>query len=127
MSFSMIASVGFLLLVGLVINSVLDVLNSRLKEQFPVDAVYFVYLFNLLIDFAIITLLFTIIFKTLPIVNVLLPAVYFLVVFSKSCRISCSSPSMITTPKFGSNQNILLSLEYTYKFSLINPSKLTPS
>lgn len=66
MSFSMIASVGFLLLVGLVINSILDLLSSRLTEQFPQEAVYFVYFLNLLIVFAIITLLFTLIFKTLP-------------------------------------------------------------
>lgn len=66
MSFSMIGSVGFLLLVGLIINSLMDLLNTRLAVYFPVDTVYLVYTFNLLIVFSIITLLFTIIFKTLP-------------------------------------------------------------
>lgn len=66
MSFSMIGSVGFLLMVGLIINSLMDLLNTRLAAYFPVDAVYLFYAFNLLVVFGIITLLFTIIFKTLP-------------------------------------------------------------
>ena len=66
MSFSMIGSVGFLLLVGLIINSLMDLLNTRLAVYFPKDTVYLIYAFNLLIVFGIITLLFTIIFKTLP-------------------------------------------------------------
>jgi len=66
MSFSMIGSVGFLLLVGLIINSLMDVLNTRLAAYFPEDIVYLFYAFNLLLVFAIITVLFTVIFKTLP-------------------------------------------------------------
>jgi membrane protein len=66
MSFSMIGSVGFLLLVGLIVNSLMDVLNQRLAAHFPKDAVYLFYVINLLIVFVIITLLFTIVFKTLP-------------------------------------------------------------
>ena len=66
MSFSMIGSVGFLLLVGLIINSVMDILYNRLDEFFPKDSVYLVYVINLVVVFGIITLLFTVIFKTLP-------------------------------------------------------------
>ena len=66
MSFSMIGSVGFLMLVGLIINSVMDVFYNRLGEFFPKDSVYLVYVINLLVVFGIITLLFTMIFKTLP-------------------------------------------------------------
>ena len=66
MSFSMIGSVGFLMLVGLIINSLMDVLYNRLDAFFPKDSVYFVYVINLLVVFGIITLLFTVIFKTLP-------------------------------------------------------------
>jgi membrane protein len=62
----MIGSVGFLLLVGLIINSLMDVLNSRLADFFPNDSIYFFYVLNLLIVFFIITLLFTLIFKSLP-------------------------------------------------------------
>ncbi|PKP50676.1 MAG: ribonuclease BN [Bacteroidetes bacterium HGW-Bacteroidetes-11] len=66
MSFSMIGSVGFLLLVGLIVNSVMDVLSKQLAEFFPKDTVYLFYILNILIVFVIITLLFTVIFKTLP-------------------------------------------------------------
>jgi len=66
MSFSMIVSVVFLLLVGLIVNSLVDVLNNRLSAYFPKDAVYLFYTVNLLIVFIIITILFTVIFKTLP-------------------------------------------------------------
>jgi len=66
MSFSMIGSVGFLLLVSLIINSILDIFNQKLAAYFPNDTIYFFNLINILIVFFIITLLFTIIFKTLP-------------------------------------------------------------
>jgi membrane protein len=66
MSFSMIGSVGFLLLVGLIVNSLMDVLNNRLAAYFPKDTVYLFYALNILIVFVIITILFTVIFKTLP-------------------------------------------------------------
>lgn len=66
MSFSMIASVGFLLLVSLLVNSVMDLLSDRLKLYFPESTVYLFYVLNILIVFLIITLLFAIIFKTLP-------------------------------------------------------------
>ena len=66
MSFSMIGSVGFLLLVGLIVNSLMDILSKRLGAYFPQDTIYLFYVINLLIVFIIITLLFTVIFKTLP-------------------------------------------------------------
>ena len=66
MSFSMIGSVGFLLLVGLIINSLIDILIKRLIIYFPQDTVLLFYVSNMLIVFIIITLLFTIIFKALP-------------------------------------------------------------
>jgi len=66
MSFSMIGSVGFLLLVGLIINSLIDVLNKRLAVHFPQDTIFLFYIINTIIVFIIITLLFSIIFKTLP-------------------------------------------------------------
>jgi membrane protein len=66
MSFSMIGSAGFLLLVGLIINSLMDVLNNKLAIHFPKDTVYLFYVTNIIIVFIIITILFTIIFKTLP-------------------------------------------------------------
>ena len=66
MSFSMIGSVGFLLLVSLIINSLIDVLSKQLAIIFPQDTIYLFYVVNILVIFVIITLLFSIIFKTLP-------------------------------------------------------------
>ena len=66
MSFSMIGSVGFLLMVGLIINSLMDILSRKLAVYFPHDTIYLFYAINILIVFMIITLLFTLIFKTLP-------------------------------------------------------------
>ncbi|HLF53379.1 YihY/virulence factor BrkB family protein [Flavobacterium sp.] len=66
MSFSMIASVGFLLLVSLMVNTVMDIINARLIIHFPNTTVYLFYILNILILFATTTVLFSIIFKTLP-------------------------------------------------------------
>lgn len=66
MSFSMVGSAGFLLLVGLIVNSLMDVLNNSLAAYFPKDTVYLFYTSNIVIVFIIITILFTVIFKTLP-------------------------------------------------------------
>jgi membrane protein len=66
MSFSMIASVGFLLLVSLMVNTVMDVINARLLVYFPDSTIYLFYVVNIVILFATTTMLFSIIFKTLP-------------------------------------------------------------
>jgi len=66
MSFSMIGSVGFLLLVGLIINSIIDILNKRLAIILPQDSVILLFTISALLSFIIITLLFIFIFKTLP-------------------------------------------------------------
>jgi membrane protein len=66
MSFSMIGSVGFLLMVGLIINSITDVLYNRLESYFHNEVLFLFSAFNLLVVFVITTLLFTLIFKTLP-------------------------------------------------------------
>lgn len=66
MSFSMIVSVGFLMLVSLMLNATLDILNSRLKIYLADSTVYLFYVINLVIVLGSITLLFAIIFRTLP-------------------------------------------------------------
>jgi membrane protein len=66
MSFSMIGSMGFLLLVGLIINSIMDVMSKRLESYFPHITISLFYVLNLAVVFMIITLLFTVIFRTLP-------------------------------------------------------------
>jgi membrane protein len=66
LSFSLIISLGFLLLVSLVISALMDLLNDRLARVFPAPTVYIFYVLNLLSVFVIISILFAIIFKVLP-------------------------------------------------------------
>jgi membrane protein len=66
LSFSIVVSLGFLLLVSLIINGLLEGLMGRLKEAFPDLTVVVVYIINLILTFVVITLLFGIIFKVLP-------------------------------------------------------------
>ena len=53
-------------MVGLIVNSLIDILYTRLASYFPHEIVTLFYALNLMIVFIIITLLFTLIFKTLP-------------------------------------------------------------
>jgi membrane protein len=66
LSFSMVVSLAFLLLVSLVINALMEGFGRRLEQVFPQVAVIILYIVNLLITFCVITLLFGIIFKVLP-------------------------------------------------------------
>ena len=65
-SFSLILSVGFLMLVSLTINTVLDLMFDQVERHFPSIAIYGIYIFNLVVVLGVITLLFSIIFKILP-------------------------------------------------------------
>lgn len=66
LSFSLIISLGFLLLVSLVLNAFMDLLSQRLEILFSDYTVYIAYVFNYLIIIGIITILFAIIFRVLP-------------------------------------------------------------
>jgi membrane protein len=66
LSFSLIISLGFLLLVSLVVSTLMDLLSDRLTRIFPEPTVYIFYVLNHLMVFIIISVLFAIIFKVLP-------------------------------------------------------------
>ncbi|MEI6948443.1 YihY/virulence factor BrkB family protein [Paraflavisolibacter sp. H34] len=66
LSFSLIISIGFVLLVSLVINAVLNLLSDRLLKLLPHYTVYLFHVLNMAIIVVAITILFTIIFKVLP-------------------------------------------------------------
>ncbi len=66
LSFSMVISLGFVMVVSLVIHGIIEVLIGRLTEAFPDVAVVVVYIINLVVTFATITALFAVIFKVLP-------------------------------------------------------------
>jgi membrane protein len=125
MSFSMLATVSFLLLVGLVINSVLALLSARLVVWFPQEAVYFIYILNAIIVFAIITLLFIIIFKTLPdgkiamrdcFIGASFTAVLFMI---GKFLISAYLGSAFVTSVYGSAGSVVMILIWVYYSAII--------
>jgi len=65
-SFSLLVGIGFVLLVALVINALMDILNDRLEKILPSYSVYLFYFLSLVLILVIISLLFTIIYKVLP-------------------------------------------------------------
>ena len=66
LSFSVVVSLGFLLLVSLAISTILEGLSDQLKARFPNVTVVIFYILNLIISFIVITSLFAVIFKVLP-------------------------------------------------------------
>src|SRR5579859_5113489 len=66
LSFSLILAFGFISMVALIINSVMDLLGDYLKKYFSHFTVYFFYSVNLLLSIGAIILLFMIIFRILP-------------------------------------------------------------
>ncbi len=66
LSFGVICSLGFLLLVSLGVTTLVEALTNRLKNYFPEVTVVLFYILNLVITFAVITTLFGVIFKVLP-------------------------------------------------------------
>ncbi len=66
LSFSVVVGLGFILLVSLIVNGLIEGLMGRLQAHFPDMAVIIVYILNLLITFLVISTLFAIIFKVLP-------------------------------------------------------------
>jgi membrane protein len=65
-SFSLVVSMGFILLVSLIINAFLELLSDKLLRFFKDYTIYLFYGINLIIIFIIITGLFAVIFKVLP-------------------------------------------------------------
>ncbi|MBC7903073.1 MAG: YihY/virulence factor BrkB family protein [Gemmatimonadaceae bacterium] len=66
LSFSLIIGLGFILLVSLVVNALMDIVNEKLARFFPDVTVYIFYVLNIAIIFVVIALLFAVIFKVLP-------------------------------------------------------------
>lgn len=66
LSFGMILSIGFLLIISLVITSVISLFGEWLKGLMPELAVIILQAINFILTFGIITLLFALIYKFLP-------------------------------------------------------------
>jgi membrane protein len=70
LSFSLIISLGFLLLASLLINLIIDALGKKIEHFFPVLTGLLLQGVNLAITLIVITVLFSIIFKFLPDVKI---------------------------------------------------------
>ncbi|RYY42969.1 MAG: YihY/virulence factor BrkB family protein, partial [Chitinophagaceae bacterium] len=70
LSFSVIISLGFLLLVSLAVTGIVESLNVRLQRSFPEVTVIVFYIVNLLLTLGICMLIFAVIFKVLPDANI---------------------------------------------------------
>lgn len=66
LSFSLVISLGFLLLVSLIISALLDLLNERLTRIMADITVYAIYVINIVVILAVNTSLFSVIYKVLP-------------------------------------------------------------
>jgi membrane protein len=66
LSFSLIVSLGFLLMVSLAVHAVVDIVFEKLTRIFDDATVYLFYAVNYIILFSVICLLFAVIFKVLP-------------------------------------------------------------
>ncbi|HEX2607759.1 MAG TPA: YihY/virulence factor BrkB family protein [Flavisolibacter sp.] len=66
LSFGIIGSLGFLLLVSLAATTVVEGIGDRLKAMLPNVTVVVFYIINLALNIGVITVLFAVIFKELP-------------------------------------------------------------
>lgn len=65
-SFSLIVGLGFLLLVSLGINGLIDGFNAKLQIWFPQVSIAIFYVINIVMTALIVTFIFAVIFKVLP-------------------------------------------------------------
>jgi len=66
LSFSIVAVLGFLLLVSLVLSAVIDGFSEQLSARFPEVTIVVFYILNIGITLCVTTLIFGVIFKVLP-------------------------------------------------------------
>ena len=66
LSFGLIATLGFLLLVSLGATAVVEAIGNRLEAAFPDVTVAIFYVINLVLNLSVTTMLFAVIFKVLP-------------------------------------------------------------
>ena len=125
LSFSVIISLGFILLVSLGITTVIDAFSGRLQTAFPDVTVIIFYIVNQILTLAIITIIFAVIFKVLPdadirfkdvISGALVTAVLFMLgKFGISFYISQSNVGST----YGTAGSLVILLLWTYYSSII--------
>ena len=65
-SFSLIVSLGFVLMVSLALNAIVDAISGQLANIVPGAGVYLLSIINLALTFVVVSFLFAVIFKVLP-------------------------------------------------------------
>ena len=70
LSSSLVVSLGFLLLVSLIVNGILLALSDQLARFFPDLGIYLIQVLNFSLSTAVVTVLFGVIFKVLPDANI---------------------------------------------------------
>jgi membrane protein len=66
LSFSVVVGLGFLLLVSLVINTMIEGFNAKLQVWLPGISIVIFYIINIMITIVVVTIIFAFIFKVLP-------------------------------------------------------------
>ncbi len=125
LSFSVIVSLGFVLLVSLAVTSVLDAFSSRLQARFAEVSVIVFYIINQIVTLAVISLIFGVIFKVLPdaiikwrdvIAGAIVTAVLFMIgKFAISIYIGQSNVGST----YGATGSLVVVLLWTYYSSII--------
>jgi membrane protein len=125
LSFSLVVGIGFILLVSLVLNAILNILSERLTRLLSEYTVYLFNTVNSLIILVVITGLFAVIFKVLPdaiiswrdaLTGAMLTAVLFLIGKSAIGYYLSKANLGIT---YGTAASIIIILVWVYYSSLI--------
>jgi membrane protein len=82
LSFGVILSLGFVLLVSLIIDAIIAIIKGFLTTQFSPDLIFIAQITNFVVSLAIVSLVITIIYKYLPDVKVKWNASWFGAVFT---------------------------------------------
>ncbi|MEP7253809.1 MAG: YihY/virulence factor BrkB family protein [Ginsengibacter sp.] len=125
LSFSLTASLGFLLLVSLLLSSLLDGMMQKLQNIFPNVGFIFIYVINIVLTLFVVTILFAIIYKVLPdaiigwkdvMAGALFTAVLFMI--GKFCITLYIGHSSFGT-SYGSAGSLVILLLWVYYSSII--------
>ncbi|MEP7164739.1 MAG: YihY/virulence factor BrkB family protein [Ferruginibacter sp.] len=125
LSFSIIISLGFLLLVSLSLSSLIEAFSNKLKVHFPEITVITLYIINNILTLLVTTTIFAVIFKVLPdatirtrdvIIGALVTALFFMLgKFALSFYISKSNVGST----YGTAGSLVILLLWIYYSSLI--------
>lgn len=125
LSFSLIVSIGFLLIVSLAVSSMIDALSDRLLLFFPDITVWIVSIVNFILNFVIVGTLFILMFKILPDArikykDVLVGAIVTTLLFMAGkflISLYLSQASITTT--FGAAGSVVMLMVWVYYSALI--------